>query len=1503
MAAKPPQLTIGDDKSASLRVWRRKFNAWCLLQGFRDDTHAQNIAAHYKPDSRNKEIAAFHLALPDNLINLVDTTILPKMSDDERKQPWKYQEKLEQELVGHDNVMPERLSFFHALQLPSETIAEYEQRIRTIASKTRYDQMANPLQELMRDRLATGVHHMDMRQTLLHHYKDDGQTVVTFEEQLAKAKSWEMAYKTNESISQSSKAEEVHYSDNRRRPQFRRRAPFQAQTQSRAPFQPQSRAPFQPQTQSRAPYQPQSCGWCGCPQRHSAKDCPAKAPGSYCTNCYLQESHLANVCRSAKDKHKAEFQNQRSAETKPTPGGAAKYAHAISAEEDDDYHIAHSFNAYTHHDYDAQGYNTTYTISSTEDKDPGDKYFTWLPVVTPMNKTVKVLMQVDSAATCNTLPSDVYDQIAPRHKLLPSRTKILPYGGAPISPIGRYEAACEGSHSYENLSFQVIDSRDIPNKPALLSGKSCALLGLIQFNKNRVFASTTTNIKAPKSAEIVDHAHTLTTNTTLKKPSPGKLTKEDLLTAYPDVFKGQGQVGKPVHFKMNPDVHPTHAGVHRLPVTKMEAVKKKLDEMVTEGKLQKIEEPTDWCSNMTVTEKDLPDGGTKIRICLDPSQTINKAIDIPHYQIPTVAETLPHLAGKKYKTFSIFDALDGFTQVTLDDVSSECTTMHTPWGRYRWLRLPYGVSSGPEEFQLRMHEALENLAETHCIADDIMVVGQGDTREEADKNHDLHVLALMERAQQRNLKLNPRKTQFKLQKITFMGGVISENGYEPDRNKVKPVVDMPAPTDKQGVRRFCGMVNYLNCFCPHLSQVIKPLFELTQEDHDFIWSNTHENAFSKAKHLIATAPCLAFFDPRKPTTLQVDASQGGLGGALLQPNADGKLQPVAFTSCKMRPNEEKWAQIEKECLAIVAACDKWDLWIYGQRITVHSDHLPLQTIFKKPLRSAPRRLQKMMLRLQRYKLDVVYKKGSSLFLADTLSRAPLPTTNVSPQTNFEVFRLDLTPDVTSHTTPGIKPRTFEEVKQATKEDPTMVSLTQTITKGWPDNKANLPPGISPYWAHRDELTVSNGVIFRGLQVLVPPKLYSTMLHRIHIAHMGAASNIRMAKDVLFWPGMRSMIEDTCAACGKCAQYKSQSNTKEPMLSHPIPEYPWQYVSQDLATFNSAHYLVTVDHYSDFIEVDELNDTLASTISKLTEAHITRHGIPEAIITDNGPQFIAHEYEALCRKYGMQHITSSPYWSQGNGKAEASVKILKSFLQKAGHDDLPMALLTYRDTAPQGHELNPAQRSMGRRLRGLLPISKHLLKPSHGTTVDVMDSIMKKRAQAKQQYDKHVGDDSEKLDIGDKVYVKPSPHNRGKPWMYGVVKDSTTPRSYTVQTPRGKVRRNIVQIRSAGAPPHCDMTPIHPTPVYIYPDPVVTPVMPPPQPHAILGTPMRQIIPPVRLDTHRSPASTPRSSDSTPVQTAQKITPPAMLSPQQSTKTDIVTTRSGRVVKPTNKLNL
>ena len=200
---------------------------------------------------------------------------------------------------------------------------------------------------------------------------------------------------------------------------------------------------------------------------------------------------------------------------------------------------------------------------------------------------------------------------------------------------------------------------------------------------------------------------------------------------------------------------------------------------------------------------------------------------------------------------------------------------------------------------------------------------------------------------------------------------------------------MPSPKDVSDLRRFLGMAQYLAKFVPRLSDITEPLRKLTQKEVPWQWNACEEQAFNTVKSVIASAAVLQYYDVLKPVTIQCDASQCGLGGSLLQ---DG--QPVAFASRSLTETEKRYAQIEKELLAIAWSCEKFHVFLYGRdEITVETDHKPLENIVKKPLDQAPLRLQRMLLRLQKYAIRLVYKRGSEMYIADTLSRAYLPNSS------------------------------------------------------------------------------------------------------------------------------------------------------------------------------------------------------------------------------------------------------------------------------------------------------------------------------------------------------------------------------------------------------------------------------------------------------------------------------------------------------------------------------
>jgi len=304
-----------------------------------------------------------------------------------------------------------------------------------------------------------------------------------------------------------------------------------------------------------------------------------------------------------------------------------------------------------------------------------------------------------------------------------------------------------------------------------------------------------------------------------------------------------------------------------------------------------------------------------------------------------------------------------------------------------------------------------------------------------------------------------------------------------------------------------------------------------------------------------------------------------------------------------------------------------------------------------------------------------------------------------------------------------------------------------------------------------------------------------MLKKIHANHLGAESNISIAREVLFWPGMRKAIHDMCSACQTCAQYGTTA-AKEPMKSLPIPSGPWQLISQDIFTFHGDHYLLTVCHFSDWIEVDKLEDLLSATVVEKTKAHFSRFGIPAICHTDNGPQFACAEYENFAKAYSFRHTTSSPYHPQGNGRAEAAVKLVKTMMKKS--NDFHIAMLHYRNTPPKGHTYSPAQRMLLRRTRTTLPTSVEALAPSLVAYTTVMQDMEAKRKSSKLHYDQQAQEHTQ-LAVGSWAYAKPPPNSRGDPWSYGIITDMDRQRSYTLHTPSGTIRRNRVHIRPAVSP--------------------------------------------------------------------------------------------------------
>ncbi|PFX27769.1 Retrovirus-related Pol polyprotein from transposon 17.6 [Stylophora pistillata] len=253
--------------------------------------------------------------------------------------------------------------------------------------------------------------------------------------------------------------------------------------------------------------------------------------------------------------------------------------------------------------------------------------------------------------------------------------------------------------------------------------------------------------------------------------------------------------------------------------------------------------------------------------------------------------------------------------------------MNTPFGRYRWLRMPFGINSAPEVWQQRMHELVEGLTES-----------QGFPQSRKRK------------------KPHSQQREFETSTVTssFIGHLTAE-GLEPE---VQAIVDYPVPTNLAELRTILGTVQYLVKFCQHLSTASQPLRQLEKKEIEWHYQHPQDKAFKEIKEFITKAPVLQYFDVSKNVTIQCDASQYGIGATLLQEG-----QPVHYANRALTSTEQNYAQIEKELLAVVFSCVRFEHYIHAKHVAVETDYKPLIAIQKKPINTASKRLQRMMLRL------------------------------------------------------------------------------------------------------------------------------------------------------------------------------------------------------------------------------------------------------------------------------------------------------------------------------------------------------------------------------------------------------------------------------------------------------------------------------------------------------------------------------------------------------------
>lgn len=417
---------------------------------------------------------------------------------------------------------------------------------------------------------------------------------------------------------------------------------------------------------------------------------------------------------------------------------------------------------------------------------------------------------------------------------------------------------------------------------------------------------------------------------------------------------------------------PVHVPQYPIPLALQERVEKEVQEMLKLGIIERSQSP--YHAPIVVMKK--PDN--TIRLCID-FRELNKILVPDCEPIPRIDVVLALVGQKQF--FSKFDFTKGYWQVPMDPNSREKTAFSSMSGLYHFLYMPFGIKTAPAVFARLMRSVLGGVDNVHHYFDDVIIAT--DTWQE----HIDTLRQVFERINQAHLTIKPSKCEIGERSISFLGHRIGETTVEPLLKTLDKILAAKRPTTKKAVQSFLGLTGYYRKFIPNYAELTKPLTDLTRkgQSHTVSWGAHQEEAFTALKKKLGDAPILLAPDLSKEFVLRTDASNTSLGAVLLQMGKGQVLHPVAYASRNLLPRETHYSTIERECLALVWAVQKFHIYLYGKPFVIQSDHQPLQ--YLNSAKHVNNRVLRWSLLMQEYSFTVHYIKGCDNVGADYLSRA------------------------------------------------------------------------------------------------------------------------------------------------------------------------------------------------------------------------------------------------------------------------------------------------------------------------------------------------------------------------------------------------------------------------------------------------------------------------------------------------------------------------------------
>lgn len=939
-----------------------------------------------------------------------------------------------------------------------------------------------------------------------------------------------------------------------------------------------------------------------------------------------------------------------------------------------------------------------------------------------------VVMQVDTAADVSIMSQDLAESL-PNLVIEPTSKVLKDYSNNHIPVIGSAKVNVE----YDS---QIVE--DLPL--TIVKGPGQTLLGVDWLRKIKLDWSNIFQVD---------------------KQEYDQTSLTELLSQFEEVFKeGEGTVKNvKASLLLKPGSQPKFCPPRQIPFALKAGVEQEIRRLEETGKWVRVTY-SDWGTPLVPIAK--KDGG--IRLCGDYKVTLNPQLQVAQHPLPNPAEMFSSLGD--CKVFSKIDLKHAFQQLLMDEKAQEVCTLSTHLGLFRPQRLPFGVASSPALWQQTMDKIFTGLPGVFCFIDDILVAGK-------DVNEHLSRLkAVFQRFKDHGLKVREDKCQFHVPSVEYLGFVIDGQGIHKTRDKVKAIQDAKTPENVKELQSFLGLVTFYGRFLKDLATVAHPLHELLKKDVPWHWSADCQIAFEQIKTEILSPNFLVHFQSDLPVILVCDASSVGVGAVLAHTMPDGSERPIAFASRSLNKAERNYSQIEKEGLALVYGVKKFHMYLYGkQQFTLVTDHKPLLAILG-PKAGLPTlvaaRLQRWAVILSAYNYSMMYRNTDHMGNADALSRLPVDQPSEEPENTIlltETFHVPLKAD---------------NIAQSTVKDPVLSQVLQSLVTG--RASMMLSEECKPYHRMWPELSVEQNCILRGARVVIPHTLRHKVLEELHAEHQGIVKSKAIARSFVWWPGMENDIENFVKKCEQCAVHQNEPSRSS---LHPweYPKYPWQRLHIDYAgPFLGHSYLIVVDAYSKWPEVIPTQSTTAlSTIRALMSVFAT-HGLPERIVSDNGPQFTSQEFQEFLTVNGIYHTLSATYHPATNGEAERFVQTFKMNMkcrQATASNVISCIhkfLLAYRTTPQATTGVPPSQLLMGRRLRNKLD----LMLPNFQSKMNIKEW-------------KQLGNMKKVREFAESTPVMVRSYNSKEKWTPGKVASKLGNMHYEVEAKGSSIKRHVDQL--------------------------------------------------------------------------------------------------------------